>query len=123
MNQYRCIVVECCGKCIHSAYRSPTERFCNREKPYWTLRLDQWADGISSCCTLPTHTDFQSEMEKVLDKLDKEIHIREDEMNRKAGLEENLVTASGYYASAGALNWVRKVLIDGSRADIRQAGE
>jgi hypothetical protein len=59
MNQYRCIVVECCGKCIHSAYRSPTEQFCNREKPHWTLRLDQWADGISSCCTLP----YQSERE------------------------------------------------------------
>ena len=66
----------------------------------------------------------QSEREKLLDRLDKEIHIREDEMNRKAGLEENLVTMSGYYASAGALNWVRKVLIDGSRATIRQkAGE
>ena len=69
MNQYRYIVVECCGKCIHSAYRSPTERFCNREKPYWTLRLDQWADGISSCCTLPTHTDFQSGWDTVLDEL------------------------------------------------------
>ena len=67
MNQYRCIVVECCGKCIHSAYRSPTERFCNRKKPYWTLRLDQWADGISSCCSLPTHSDFQSERAAVLD--------------------------------------------------------
>jgi hypothetical protein len=62
MNQYRCIVVECCGKCIHSAYRSPTEQFCNREKPHWTLRLDQWADGISSCCTLP----YQSDRDKVL---------------------------------------------------------
>ena len=66
---------------------------------------------------------YQSERDKVLDRLDKEIHIREDEMNRKAGLEENLVTISGYYASAGALNWVRKVLIDGSRETIRQAGE
>ena len=66
---------------------------------------------------------YQSERDKVLDRLDKEIHIREDEMNRKAGLEENLVTMSGYYASAGALNWVRKVLIDGSRETIRQAGE
>ena len=60
----------------------------------------------------------KDEREKVLDRLDKEIHIREDEMNRKAGLEENLVTISGYYASAGALNWVRKVLIDGSRETI-----
>ena len=70
MNQYRCIVVECCGKCIHSAFRSPTEQFCNRERPYWTLRLDQWSDGISSCCTLPTYTDFQSEREKVLELLE-----------------------------------------------------
>jgi hypothetical protein len=69
MNQYRCIVVECCGKCIHSAYRSPTERFCNRKKPYWTLRLDQWADGISSCCSLPTHSDFQSDRDTVLERL------------------------------------------------------
>ena len=76
MNQYRCIVVECCGKCIHSAYRSPTEQFCNREKPHWTLRLDQWADGISSCCTLP----YQSERETVLDELKSvyEAKVRKD---------------------------------------------
>ena len=57
----------------------------------------------------------KTERDRVLDRLDKEIHIREDEMNRKAGLEENLVTVSGYYASAGALNWVRTVLIEGLR--------
>ena len=51
--------------------------------------------------------------DKVLDRLDKEIEIRENEMNRKGGFEENLVTASGYYASAGAFNWVRVVLIAG----------
>ena len=71
---------------------------------------------------LIAYLEIQSRRDKVLDRLDKEIHIREDEMNRKAGLEENLVTMSGYYASAGALNWVRKVLIDGSRETIRQAG-
>jgi len=55
------------------------------------------------------------EREKILDRLDKEIATREDEMNRKAGLEDNIVTMSGYYASAGALNWVRTVLIEGIR--------
>jgi len=57
----------------------------------------------------------QAERDKVLDRLDKEIEIRENEMNRKGGFEENLVTASGYYASAGAFNWVRVVLIAGLR--------
>jgi hypothetical protein len=57
----------------------------------------------------------KDEQRKILDRLDKEIHIREDEMNRKAGLEDNLTTVSGYYAAAGALNWVRVVLIDGIR--------
>jgi len=71
---------------------------------------------------LIAYLEIQSRRDKVLDRLDKEIHIREDEMNRRAGLEENLVIMSGYYASAGALNWVRKVLIDGSRETIRQAG-
>ena len=69
-----------------------------------------------------SHTITSSEREKVLDSLDKEIRIREDEMNRKAGLEENLVTISGYYASAGALNWVRVVLIEGLRDNIIRAG-
>jgi len=78
--------------------------------------------GSDIATTVRSHP-YQSERDTVLDRLDKEIHIREDEMNRKAGLEENLVTMSGYYASAGALNWVRKVLIDGSRETIRQAGE
>lgn len=51
----------------------------------------------------------------LLDRLDKEIAIRENEMNRKGGLTDNIVTASGFYASAGALNWVRTVLINALR--------
>lgn len=56
--------------------------------------------------------------EDVLNRLDKEIAIRENEMNRKGNLEDNLTTATGYLTAAGALNWVRVVLIDGSRDTI-----
>ena len=48
--------------------------------------------------------------EKILIGLDKEIAVREYEMNRKAGLEDNMTTATGYYTAAGALNWVRKMI-------------
>ena len=60
----------------------------------------------------------EEENKQLLDRLDKEIATRENEMNRKAGLNDNIVTVSGYYASAGALNWVRVVLIAGSRPTI-----
>ena len=56
--------------------------------------------------------------EGVLNRLDKEIATRENEMNRKGNLEDNLTTATGYLTAAGALNWVRVVLIDGSRDTI-----
>jgi hypothetical protein len=98
MNQYRCIVVECCGKCIHSAYRSPTEQFCNREKPHWTLRLDQWADGISSCCTLP----YQSERDKVLDAFKEVIRLHdEDELLYPDLYNEFLVIYKSQWKQAG----------------------
>jgi len=50
------------------------------------------------------------EREKILIGLDKEIAVREYKMNRKAGLEDNMTTATGYYTAAGALNWVRKMI-------------
>jgi hypothetical protein len=56
-----------------------------------------------------------AENKRVLDRLDKEIATRENEMNRKGNLEDNLTSATGYLVSAGALNWVRVVLIDGLR--------
>jgi hypothetical protein len=77
-------------------------------------------DNRKDAETVMTVMTHQSERDTVLDRLDKEIAIRENEMNRKGGLTDNIVTASGYYASAGALNWVRVVLIDGLR---QQAGE
>lgn len=55
MNQYRCFLIESCGKCQFAAYRSPKEQFCNYKPPAWTVKLDQWADGISSCCPLPIY--------------------------------------------------------------------
>jgi hypothetical protein len=60
--------------------------------------------------------------EDVLTRLDKEIAIRENEMNRKGGLEDNITTASGYAAAAGALNWVRVVLIDALRTPVKKQG-
>lgn len=61
------------------------------------------------------------ERNQTLDRLDKEIAIRENEMNRKGNLEDNLTTAAGYFTAAGALNWVRVVLIDGSRDTIHKS--
>jgi hypothetical protein len=61
--------------------------------------------------------------QKVLDRLDKEIATRENEMNRKGNLEDNLTTATGYLTSAGALNWVRVVLINGMRESLRAQQE
>ena len=49
---------------------------------------------------------------ETLNRLKKNIEIREDELARKANSTDNLTTASGYFAAAGALNWVRTVLID-----------
>ena len=113
MNQYHC------GTCKHTQMNDKGMLPDCEKTLHWLTAGDRTLTKEVGCVS---HGDFQSDGEKVLDRLDKEIHIREDEMNRRAGLEENLVIMSGYYASAGALNWVRKVLIDGSRETIRQAG-
>jgi hypothetical protein len=71
-----------------------------------------WVHSRTYGCA--SHSSQQSKWEnkeKILKRLDKEIAIRENELNRKAGEEENLTTVSGYYTAAGALNWVRNVLI------------
>jgi hypothetical protein len=59
-----------------------------------------------------------SERETLLARIDKEIAIREHEMNVKGSLEDNITTASGYAAAAGALNWVRVVLIAAERQKV-----
>jgi hypothetical protein len=48
----------------------------------------------------------QSAREQVLQSLLNVVKTREDEMSRKANLTENMTTATGYFTSAGALNWV-----------------
>jgi len=110
MNQYRCIVVECCGKCIHSAYRSPTEQFCNREKPHWALRLDQWADGISSCCTLP----YQSERDTVLELL---------RLKYVEFLNHPCPELADKYDHCCDADWCGLCTLDEVLAELRQAGE
>lgn len=57
---------------------------------------------------------------ETLERLEKEIQKREDEMNRKGNLEDNLTTASGYFTAAGALNWVREVLIKAELQEVKR---
>lgn len=66
----------------------------------------------------PQDAAGKAELDAALTRLDKEIAIRENEMNRKCALEDNITTASGYAAAAGALNWVRVVLIEGMRETV-----
>ena len=94
---------------------------CDHHHVCWMVHghdkcINDTASDIPCCFDTRLYSTTTTDQDKVLDRLDKEIKIRENEMNRKGGLEENLVTVSGYYASAGALNWVRVVLIDGLRS-------
>ena len=92
-------------------HKAPICENCGKDNT--TCRMDM------SVCLQAQNTAARAatlaENKRVLDRLDKEIAIRENEMNRKGNLEDNLTTATGYLTSAGALNWVRVVLIDGLR--------
>jgi hypothetical protein len=94
---------------IEEAFYPVTEKeldMIHNQNHLWSQRT------TATVLSRPTvETAVRNERERVLKSLEKEISIREDEMNHKAGLEDNIVTVSGYYASAGALNWVREVLI------------
>ena len=67
-------------------------------------------------CFIKMNKRIVEEREIALNRLDREIAIRENEMNRKGNLEANITTATGYITAAGALNWVRVVLIDALRS-------
>lgn len=85
--------------------------------PYWNKA---GGDFCKTALTITKAHDARvraEEREQILSRLDEEIAIRESEMSRKGNLEDNLTTATGYHTASGALNWVRKVLIDGLRGE------
>jgi hypothetical protein len=85
-----------------------TEEMC--ETPGWVINIQPIAqrrmDIIIAIRSRQLSEHDAAIRNATLTSLLQVVKIREDEMARKANLTENMTTATGYFTSAGALNWV-----------------